>query len=99
MISRRTFMAAMLQAAAPRPNIVLFLSDDMGYADVGCYGAKDIRTPHIDRLAREVMATAAAIAASTALPPLASMRRPAVAARCCEEATMFEAKTGSFLDA
>jgi arylsulfatase A-like enzyme len=46
-------MAAMLQAAAPRPNIVLFLSDDMGYADIGCYGAKEFATPNIDRLARE----------------------------------------------
>jgi hypothetical protein len=46
-----------------------------------------------------VMAAALAIAASTALPPLAIMRRPAVAARCCEEATTFEAKTGSFLEA
>ena len=44
-----------------------------------------------------VMAIALAIAASTALPPLASMRRPAVAARCWEEATTLEAKTGSFL--
>ena len=43
-----------------------------------------------------VMAIALAIAASTALPPLASMRRPAVAARCCEDATMLAAKTGSF---
>jgi hypothetical protein len=43
-----------------------------------------------------VMAIALATAASTALPPLASMRRPAVAARCCEEATTLEAKTGSF---
>ncbi len=41
-------------AAAPaRPNIVFILIDDFGYADCGPYGAKDIRTPHIDRLARE----------------------------------------------
>jgi arylsulfatase A-like enzyme len=53
MISRRGFLAMMAQAAAARPNVVLFLADDMGYADIGCYGAKDIRTPHIDRLARE----------------------------------------------
>lgn len=41
--------------AAPgdRPNIVFVLIDDFGYADCGPYGAKDIRTPHIDRLARE----------------------------------------------
>lgn len=40
-------------AAARRPNVVLILSDDMGYADIGSYGARDIRTPHLDRLARE----------------------------------------------
>ena len=45
-----------------------------------------------------VMAMALAIAASTALPPLASMRRPAVAARCCEEATTLAAKIGSFFE-
>ncbi len=39
--------------ARSRPNIVFVLIDDFGYADSGPYGAKDIRTPHMDRLARE----------------------------------------------
>jgi arylsulfatase A-like enzyme len=36
-----------------RPNIVLILADDQGYGDAGCYGATDLKTPNIDRLARE----------------------------------------------
>ena len=36
-----------------RPNIIIFFTDDQGYADVGCYGAEGFETPHIDRLASE----------------------------------------------
>ena len=49
--------AAAWPAAQPagrgRPNIVLIMTDDAGYADFGVYGATDIRTPNIDRLARD----------------------------------------------
>jgi arylsulfatase A-like enzyme len=43
--------------ASARPNIVIVLADDLGYGSVGCYGAPEevVRTPHIDRLAREGM--------------------------------------------
>jgi arylsulfatase A len=33
-----------------KPNIVNFFMDDMGYADISCYGAKNIKTPNIDTL-------------------------------------------------
>lgn len=36
-----------------RPNIVLIVSDDQGYGDVGCFGATHLRTPHLDRMAAE----------------------------------------------
>jgi arylsulfatase A-like enzyme len=41
-----------LAEKAPQPNIVYFLVDDLGRADLGFNGSKDIRTPHIDKLAK-----------------------------------------------
>jgi arylsulfatase A-like enzyme len=35
------------------PNVVIILADDQGYGDLGCYGAKDIATPNLDRMAKE----------------------------------------------
>ena len=47
-------LAAVAPAPAPRPpNVIFIFADDLGYGDLGCYGAKDIKTPHIDRLATE----------------------------------------------
>ena len=40
-------------ASSATPNIVVIYTDDLGYGDVGCYGATKVKTPHIDRLARE----------------------------------------------
>lgn len=42
-----------VEAAQRQPNIVFIYVDDMGYGDLGCYGAKGIRTPHLDRMAKE----------------------------------------------
>ena len=39
-------------AAADRPNVVIFLADDLGWADVGFHGEEVIETPSLDRLAR-----------------------------------------------
>ncbi len=45
-----------LSAADQRPpNVVLILLDDLGYADLGCFGAEKIKTPNMDRLASEGM--------------------------------------------
>jgi arylsulfatase A-like enzyme len=41
------------QGAAQRPNIVFIVADDMGYADVSCYGRPDVKTPNIDRIAAQ----------------------------------------------
>jgi arylsulfatase B len=61
--------------AAPRPpNILLILADDLGHAELGCQGAKDIPTPHLDSLARNgVRCTAGYVTASFCTPSRAGL--------------------------
>ena len=44
-----------IHAADRPPNFVVIFADDLGYGDLGCYGHPTIRTPHLDRMAREGM--------------------------------------------
>src|SRR6185312_15224353 len=39
------------RAADPKPNIIYIMADDLGYADLSCYGRREYRTPNIDSLA------------------------------------------------
>ena len=51
------------------PNIVVFMIDDLGYSDVGCYGSDYYETPHVDRLASEGMKFTNAYSASMVCSP------------------------------
>ncbi len=50
-VARPALSAA--QTTSPKPNVVLIITDDVGYGDFSSYGAADIRTPNIDSLARD----------------------------------------------
>lgn len=45
--------AAAQKGHGRRPNVVLIITDDVGYGDLSSYGAPDLKTPHLDRLARD----------------------------------------------
>jgi arylsulfatase A-like enzyme len=81
-VSRRVFLkSAGLAAAAAllpsrceaaqskAPNVVLIYADDLGYGDVSCYGATKVRTPNIDRIAREGIRFTSAHSASATCTP------------------------------
>ncbi len=83
-IGRRDFLTGVAGAAIGgmlageararrKPNIIYILADDLGYGDLGCYGQKLIKTPHIDRLATEGIRFMQHYAGSTVCAP----------SRCC----------------
>ena len=53
-LSLLAFTTLALQAT-DKPNVVLFLVDDMGWMDCGVYGSKYYETPHMDKLAKQSM--------------------------------------------
>jgi arylsulfatase A-like enzyme len=61
-------------SAADRPNIIVIITDDLGFGDVGCYGSTAIPTPHIDRMCAEgLKMTRCYATASTCTPTRYSM--------------------------
>ena len=52
-----------------KPNILLILADDLSWFDIGCYGSKDVKTPNIDRLAKEGMQFSNAFTATAMCSP------------------------------
>ncbi len=57
-----------------KPNVVLFFVDDMGYGELGCYGSKDLRTPHIDKIAANgVLCTSGYVTAPSCGPSRAGL--------------------------
>lgn len=56
-------------APAAKPNIILLLADDLGYADLSCFGSKAVKTPHLDALAASGMKLTQFYAASAVCTP------------------------------
>jgi len=63
------FASAADAQGAKKPNIIFIMADDLGYGDLGCYGQKKIKTPNIDRLAKQGMRFLQAYAGSTVCAP------------------------------
>src|SRR5437763_8159669 len=54
---------------AGKPNIIFILADDIGYGDFGCYGATKVRTPAVDKLAKQGLRFKDAHSASAVCTP------------------------------
>jgi arylsulfatase A len=54
-VAPRALTGATAAAAGRKPNIIIIFCDDMGYADIGPFGAEGYSTPHLDRMAKEGM--------------------------------------------
>ncbi|MEM7391467.1 MAG: sulfatase-like hydrolase/transferase, partial [Verrucomicrobiota bacterium] len=62
-----------VRAESAKPNIILILADDLGYADLGCFGQKVLKTPRLDAMAEEGMRFTQFYAGSTVCAPSRSV--------------------------
>lgn len=91
-----TIATVLLASQARQPNIIQIVADDVGWDDLGCYGARDVRTPNIDRLAKEgVRFTNYYAPAPTCTPTRAALMTGCYAQRVSQTAVLFpDAKIG-----
>ena len=66
-------VAPSVDAAGGKPNIIFIMADDLGYGELGCYGQQKIRTPNLDRMAREGMRFTRFYAGATVCAPSRSV--------------------------
>lgn len=62
-------LAVAVHAADPPPNVILFLADDLGYGDLGCYGNTVVQTPNLDAFAKQGTRLTQCYAASAVCSP------------------------------
>src|SRR5690606_12418198 len=66
--------ANIFAAEKPKPNFIVILADDLGYNDLGCFGSPLIKTPNLDRMAKEgVRFTSFYVGASVCTPSRAAL--------------------------
>ena len=68
-------LAPLLSFAAEKPNVVILFIDDMGYGDIGPFGATRQKTPNLDRMAQEGMKFTSVYAAPVCAPGRTGFRR------------------------
>jgi len=83
----------MTDCSDSKPNIIFILADDMGYGDLGCFGATQIPTPHCDRLASEGMRFVDAHSSSAVCTP---SRYSVVTGRYCWRTRLKSGVLGGF---
>ncbi|WP_019989934.1 arylsulfatase [Rudanella lutea] len=64
-----TALATVTVAQQSRPNIIYIMADDLGYGDLGCYGQQKVKTPNLDRMARQGIRFTRFYAGSTVCAP------------------------------
>lgn len=75
-------MAGVLVAGEEKPNVIVILTDNLGYGDLGCYGAEDLLTPHLDRMAQEGVRFTDFYASPSCSPSRASLLTGSYTLRC-----------------
>ncbi|MFO0888544.1 MAG: sulfatase [Isosphaeraceae bacterium] len=85
--------------AAPPPNVVILLADDLGYGDLGCYGHPTIRTPNLDRMAAEGVKLTQFYAWSYCTPSRAALLTGRLPIRSGLNRVLFPKSTGGLPDA